>query len=226
MMVVSLVTLLTGLSIGAAILYSGNQLQSWQVSQQALWCIGILTVAGLAMYCRSEVARQTYLPAGLATAFALLIFGVYTAAAPAVDMCRSDLDLILADHQTPTHDADTSPHHESDWLCIGTLEPSWIYYANHNIREIPAHRSSSGADVRSPDWRSVAREHLQRPNARLLIPGSLVGELEQYLDETKSAIATEVSEAPRFMRRDTLAILRPVTRTSSVRLSQAPSSGR
>ena len=73
---------------------------------------------------------------------------------------RADLDAIVA---AGVADEAADPDSAANWLAVGTIEPSWVFYMRHPIREVPADDPAA--------WVGRAADHLAQPGGRLVLGG-------------------------------------------------------
>ncbi len=137
---------------------------------------------------------------------------------------RSDLDQIVAAGKA----VDASlPDGESNWLTIGTLEPSWVFYLQHPIKEV----ARIEADALSKSgWYFAAIDHLSEPNARLITTRQDAELIEQRWsseDRVRSdgLSLARIAELQRFLEDEHLVVLRAVPADASTRIAAVPHSG-
>jgi hypothetical protein len=128
--------------------------------------------------------------------------------ASAVSTYRSDLQTLIARQQEIP---------ETRWVAVGVLEPSWVFYTGHPIRELFVGSDSDKAnDSSAPSWLVACREHLlQHPASGVIALSSYADAIEK--DWSKRNLSTrEIAqgdyrlvrqEVPYFLRHQNLVLL-------------------
>lgn len=182
-----LLTCVTGVAIAGTVLFLSSQEGMPLLIRASFSGVVIALVGVIALVLESR--NQTRLvPATWlvgAAVFQCILFGF---GAKSVDTYRQDLKL-LADVKQTTN--------SENWLTIGGLEPSWVYYLQDNIVEIQEHPGTPGV------WDRVGDFLRSKPDGKLIVVGADANEKfqEVYAQLTQPGEGMlKLGAAPRFMR--------------------------
>jgi len=201
---------LAGIAISAAAAYA-LVMQGWRdLAPYAAWGL-VFPAAGLAGWAmtrnrsgRSPLASASLIPASTLVAASIWMAAIPMLLLPQLDRRRSHLDrfLVASGHsdavggtQFPRSDR---PETSSRWMAVGTIEPSWVLYSGHWIREVVSDE---------PGLAEVVR-FLQQTDRRLVVPLNQWSGLKRHLEESGIAMQAEAT-LEGFLRPDSSLIAAP-----------------
>ena len=204
------IALLIGLPIAA------YQLKIPPLAVCSIAAVGLFIPATLLML-------RNFDPSRVALSFAasaVILVGTMLGLGPAIlSSYRSDLDQLVA----------LDSHQSAQWLAIGTIEPSWVFYRRHAIEEL---KSEPIADNARPQWLDRSITHLRVPSNRLILGESDLGILRQFLllhadskNESPKLQLETILQTKRFISNKSLSVVRGITIDTEVaRLASKPKS--
>jgi hypothetical protein len=164
----------------------------------------------------SNSVRQSHVLQRFAFA-AVALVGVLLGIGPAIiSQYRSDLDQLLAlANKTPS---------SSQWMSVGTLEPSWVFYLGQPIREVARYDHHAFADG---NWGQVAIDHLLQTNNRVILSKLDAETLQQHWqseasDKTEGFVLVIETEFHRLFESEITAVARAIPRNQSTRFAESP----
>jgi 4-amino-4-deoxy-L-arabinose transferase-like glycosyltransferase len=184
---------LAGIAISAAAAYA-LVMQGWRdLAPYAAWGL-VFPAAGLVAWAMtrhrtggSPLATASLIPASTLVAASIWMAAIPIFLLPELDRRRSHLDRFLeasgySDAVGRAHfPRNASPEPSTRWMAVGTIEPSWVLYSGHWIREV-------GSDENG--LAEVAR-FLDQPDRRLVVPSDQWSGLERHLEASGIAIHAE-----------------------------------
>lgn len=201
---------LAGIAICLAAAYA-LVLQGWSdLAPYAAWGL-VFPAAGLTAWAlnrnrwgRSLIPTGSLIPASTLVAATIWMAAIPMLLLPQLDLRRSHLDRFLeasghSDAVGGTHfPRSDRPETSTRWMAVGTIEPSWVLYSGHWIREV-------GSDENG--LTEVAR-FLDQPDRRLVVPTDQWPGLERHLEAGGIAMSAEAT-LEGFLRPDSSLIAAP-----------------
>jgi len=203
-------SLLTGIGASLALAMIAYQEKMYQVVWQSLWGIALscAAIAALDAWRKNMVQR---IPICFAAGSLICMSGWMVGGAATASRYRLDLNALQQIQ---------SDHPEQRWLAVGILEPSWIFYTQHSIPEIPIASSQSpasgtlaqSASGHSLPWTQQVVAHWeQNPNLGIITLDCWANELKQYLNEHSESRLKSYQmvrqDYPYFLRHQPLCLL-------------------
>jgi 4-amino-4-deoxy-L-arabinose transferase-like glycosyltransferase len=203
-------SLLTGIGASLALAMIAYQEKMYQVVWQSLWGIALscAAIAALDAWRKNMVQR---IPICFAAGSLICMSGWMVGGAATASRYRLDLNALQQIQ---------SDHPEQRWLAVGILEPSWIFYTQHSIPEIPIASSQSpasgtlaqSASGHSLPWtQQVVDRWEQNPNLGIITLDCWANELKQYLNEHSESRLKSYQmvrqDYPYFLRHQPLCLL-------------------
>ena len=191
-----------GTAIMAGIAYAANLEGMPQVLPHAAWGIGFLVVA-IAMFWTALRGHQQPLPWMMLASAALFVGGIFGSATRSVDAYRNDLDAILT-QQTFTDASGLAQR--TRWMAIRSIEPSWVYYLQTPIVELPS-LSVDGSSIDDESIELLAK-HLEQPEGRAIVDSHHVEELMGALSQRYQLTVDRAVELRAFLKTQSMVVLR------------------
>ncbi len=163
----------------------------------------------------SGAVRQSHVLHRFAFASVALV-GVLLGIGPAIiSLYRSDLNQLLAVSKSTSSSA--------QWMSVGTLEPSWVFYLGQPIREVARFDHNAFADG---NWGQVAIDHLMQNNGRVILSKPDADALQQHWQSEASAKTEDFTlvvdtEFHRLFESETSVVLRAIPRSGSTRFAKS-----
>jgi 4-amino-4-deoxy-L-arabinose transferase-like glycosyltransferase len=182
-------TIFVGLGLTLGILWISQQ-EAMPLLTRAAWAGLVIVALGAVGFWWEFTHSQQRLPlAWLAggAVFQLLIFGF---GSKSVDSYRNDIATLNSVASQTLNDTGSAA-----WVAIGGLEPSWVHYLGHEIKEIAAPVSEPAA------WEQLEQFVAQNPQTRLIVVGSAAQErFLQWQTERPQPELVEMARSARFLR--------------------------
>lgn len=196
----------TGIGILTAIIVLSRLEVMHKIAYASICGLAISAAGVLGLLCERQ--RQHWIPRvwmTCAVLFQICLFGV---GARQVSRYRQDTALVRAAQQTQPSE---------QWMGVGTVEPSWVYYLGQNIEEL------SGKESPETIWKSVHDRFVRYPNARLLLVGDAIREFEQQSQQFADLPGlVKVGHCERFLKSGDMAIYRLNLENDSLRMAEQP----
>lgn len=197
---------LAGIVLSAGLVIASQQLQIEAVRMDAIWPL-VLLVAGIMMFVLASSSDQRRIPAVLIGASAFLMAAIFGEIAPKVDSNRDDLNAMI------------TMNSEANWLSLGTIEPSWVFYMRSPIEEISAAESNREAAVER------IANHLRSPGSKLLVREDRWASHKQELEDSFGLKTSTLAHFPVFLKNRTLVVVEQDA-VATAKLSEHNSSNR
>jgi hypothetical protein len=169
------------------------------VTWHGLWSLGI-SVAGLAGIVALRRKQCQSIPLYFAAGAAICLTGWMAGGASAVSGYRHDLAALVLQQQQ---------HPQRRWLAIGVLEPSWVFYTGHPIRELQTNELKEGPNQ---DWVEQSIDHLNKSPENGIITLAEHAEIfterwQQTYPEKSHQYRLIRQEYPYFLRNQNLVLI-------------------
>ena len=200
-------TMLIGIGATCGLAWVARTEGMWSVQWHSLWSLGLL-FGPLGGWLALRRGNPSQAPAWFAAGAVVCIAGWMGGGASAVSTYRSDLQTLMARQQEIP---------ETRWVAVGVLEPSWVFYTGHPIRELFVGSDSDKANESSaPSWLVACRKHLlQHPASGVIALSSYADAIEKNWSERNLSTGDSAQgdyrlvrqEVPYFLRHQNLVLL-------------------
>jgi len=197
---------LAGITLSIGLWIASQQLKIDAIRMDAIWPL-VLLLAGIAMFFLASSSEQRRMPAVLVGISAVLMASIFGEVAPKIDSHRGDLNAMIAMNS------------ETNWLSLGTIEPSWVFYMRNPIKEI-----SVAASDRVATLDRIA-SHLTLSGSRLLVRQDEWESHKQELEDSFGLKTWTVAHFPVFLKNRTLLVIE-LDKGANAKLSEHNSSNR
>jgi 4-amino-4-deoxy-L-arabinose transferase-like glycosyltransferase len=202
-----ILTMLIGIGATCGLAWVARTEGMWSVQWHSLWSLGLL-FGPLGGWIALRRGNPSQAPAWFAAGAIVCIAGWMGGGASAVSTYRSDLKTLMARQEAIP---------ETRWVAVGVLEPSWVFYTGHPIRELFVGSDSDKAiESSAPNWLAACRAHLlQHPASGVIALSSYADAIEKDWSE-RNLSTGEVTpgdyrlvrqEVPYFLRHQNLVLL-------------------
>jgi len=197
---------LAGISLSAGLWIASQQLNLEAIRVDAFWPL-VLLLAGIIMFFLASSSEQRRMPAVLVGISAVLMASIFGEVAPKIDSNRGDLNAMIAMNS------------ETNWLSLGTIEPSWVFYMRSPIEEISVVASDRAATL------DRIASHLTLSGSRLLVRQDEWESHKQELEASFGLKTSTVAHFPVFLKNRTLLVIE-LDKGANAKLSEHNSSNR